>query len=289
MEHEPDPALSGRVAVVTGANSGIGRVTAHELAARGMRLFITCRSRAKGEPVVEEIVERSGNPEVECLAMELGDFDSVRRCAEDFLARDLPLHLLVNNAGLGVQNGRTPSGFELAFGVNHLGPFLFTTLLLERIVGSAPARIVTVASVGHANAKGIDFEAVCRKTASYYGSNEYYVSKLANLLFSAELARRLAGTGVTTYSLHPGIVATNVWRRFRWPLDAIAKAFMMSEEDGARTTLYCATSPEVEKQTGLYYDSCAVKEPSALARDPALARELWERSEEWVGYRHSFD
>jgi NAD(P)-dependent dehydrogenase (short-subunit alcohol dehydrogenase family) len=115
------------------------------------------------------------------------------------------------------------------------------------------------------------------------------VSKLANVLFSAELGRRLQGTGVTTYALHPGIVATNVWRSFRWPLDAIAKLFMMSVEDGAKTSLYCATSPDVESQTGLYYDSCAVKEPSALARDEDLARKLWEQSEEWTGFRHSFE
>jgi len=281
--------VSGRVALVTGANSGIGTVTARELAARGMRVFITCRTQAVGQPVVEDIVEATGNPDVECLAMELGDFESVRRCAENFLTRDQPLHLLVNNAGLGVQNGYTPSGFELAFGVNHLGPFLFTTLLLERILASAPARIVTVASVGHYSAKGIDFEAVCRKTASFYGSHEYYVSKLANVLFSAELGRRLEGTGITTYSLHPGIVATNVWRRFPWPVDAIAKAFMMSVEDGAKTTLYCSTSPELEKQTGLYYDSCVVKQTSDLARDDRLARKLWEKSEEWVGYRHRFE
>jgi NAD(P)-dependent dehydrogenase (short-subunit alcohol dehydrogenase family) len=254
-----------------------------------MHVFVTCRTQAKGQPVVEQIIEETGNPAVECLAMELGDFDSVRSCAEGFLARDLPLHLLVNNAGLGVQRGHTPSGFELAFGVNHLGPFLFTTLLLDRILRSAPARIVTVASVGHHSAKGIDFDAVCRMTASFYGSNEYYVSKLGNVLFSAELGRRLEGTGVTTYSLHPGVVATNVWRRFPWPLDAIAKAFMMSVEDGAKTTLYCATSPEVAKQNGLYYDSCALKEPSDLAKDQALARKLWDKSEQWVGYRHSFE
>lgn len=289
MEDDPELDLSGRVALVTGANSGIGTVTARELAARGMRVFITCRTQAKGQPVVEEIIETTGNPDVECLAMELGDFDSVRRCVVDFLARDLPLHLLVNNAGLGVQSGTTPSGFELAFGVNHLGPFLFTTLLLERILQSAPARIVTVASVGHYNAKEVDFEAVCHKTGSFHGSHEYYVSKLANVLFSSELSRRLEGTDVMTYSLHPGIVATNVWRRFPWPLDAIAKAFMMSVEDGARTTLYCSTSPELEKQTGLYYDSCAVREPSVVARDEALARKLWEKSEEWVGYRHHFE
>ncbi len=287
MDDNSEQGASSRVAIVTGANSGIGRVTARQLAELGMHVFITCRTLDKGKPVVEEIIKATGNSNVECLAMELGELDSVRACAEAFLARDLPLHLLVNNAGLGVQLGHTPSGFELAFGTNHVGPFLFTSLLLERIVKSAPARIVTVASVGHYKAKGIDFDAACKKTASSYGSNEYYVSKLANVLFSAELGRRLRGTGVTTYSLHPGIVATNVWRVFG-PFAAIAKFFMMSEEDGAKTTLYCATSPEVAEQTGLYYDSCAIKEPSNLAQDESLAKKLWEKSEEWVGHRHSF-
>jgi NAD(P)-dependent dehydrogenase (short-subunit alcohol dehydrogenase family) len=283
-----DRDLSGRVALVTGANSGIGKVTARELAGLGMRVFITCRTEAKGRPVVEEIVEATGNADVECLAMELGDFDSIRHCASDFLARDLPLHLLINNAGLGVQNGITPSGFELAFGVNHLGPFLFTTLLLDRIKASQPARIVNVASMGHYSAKGIDFDALRQETPSTYGSDEYYVSKLANVLFSAELARRMEGTGVCTYALHPGVVATDVWRRFPRPVTAIAKLFMKSVEDGAKTTLYCATSDEVEGQSGLYYDSCKVKESSELARDEDLARELWARSEDWVGYRHDF-
>jgi retinol dehydrogenase-12 len=272
-----------RVALVTGTNSGIGKVTARELAARGMHVVVTCRTREKGDAVVREIVAATGNSKVECLPMELGDLDSVRACAESFLAKDLPLHLLINNAGLGVQPGITPSGFELAFGTNHIGPFLLTNLLLERIVQSAPARIVTVASVGHYKGKGIDFDAVCRKTDSRYGSNEYYVSKLANVLFNAELARRLEGTNVNTYALHPGIVASNVWRSIPGPFAAIAKLFMMSEEDGAKTTLYCATSPDVEKETGLYYDSCAVKEPNPLAHDEALAKRLWEKSEEWVG------
>jgi retinol dehydrogenase-12 len=283
MTASNEATQSSRVALVTGTNSGIGKVTARELAARGMHVVVTCRTKEKGEAVVREIIAATGNSKVECLSMELGDLESVRSCARSFLEKDLPLHLLINNAGLGVSPGITPSGFELAFGTNHIGPFLFTNLLLERIVESAPARIVTVASVGHYKATGIDFEAVCRKTDSRYGSNEYYVSKLANVLFSAELARRLEGTNVNTYSLHPGIVASNVWRSIPGPFAAIAKLFMMSEEDGAKTTLHCATSPAAETETGLYYNSSAVKEPNPLAHDEALAKKLWDKSEEWVG------
>jgi retinol dehydrogenase-12 len=286
MESSADVEMSERVAIVTGANSGIGKETARALAAMGMHVFITCRNQAKGQPVVDEFREQTGNEKVECLAMELGDFDSVRRCAADFLERDLPLHLLVNNAGIGVQRGITESGFELAFGTNHLGPFLFTGLLQERLRKSAPARIVVVASVGHTSAKGIDFEAATKTTKSQSGSNEYYTSKLANVLFSTELARRLEGSDVNTYSLHPGIVATEVWRRFPRPITWIAKQFMLSIEDGAKTSIYCATSPKVAGDNGLYYDTCATKQVSELARDESLASELWERSEKWVGFQY---
>ena len=286
MERTADVETTDRVAIVTGANSGIGKETARELAAMGMQVFITCRTRAKGQPVVEEFREQTGNQKVECLAMELGDFDSVRRCAAEFLERALPLHLLVNNAGIGVQRGITESGFELAFGTNHLGPFLFTGLLQERLLKSAPARIVIVSSVGHKSAKGIDFEAVCKTTKSQSGSDEYYTSKLANVLFSNELSRRLEGTGVNTYSLHPGIVATEVWRRFPRPITWIAKRFMLSVEDGAKTPIYCATSPEVAGDSGLYYDTCATRPVSELARAEPLARDLWERSQKWVGFEY---
>jgi retinol dehydrogenase-12 len=286
MERAENIGMTDRVAIVTGGNSGIGKETARALAAMGMHVFITCRTEAKGQPVVEEFREQTGNQKVECLALELGDFDSVRRCAAEFLERDLPLHLLVNNAGIGVQRGITESGFELAFGTNHLGPFLFTGLLQQRLLNSAPARVVIVSSVGHKSAKGIDFEAVCETTKSQSGSNEYYTSKLANVLFSNELAKRLGDTGVNTYSLHPGIVATEVWRRFPRPITWIAKQFMLSIEDGAKTSIHCATSPEVAGDSGLYYDTCATRPVGELACDETLARNLWERSEKWVGFEY---
>jgi NAD(P)-dependent dehydrogenase (short-subunit alcohol dehydrogenase family) len=277
--------LADRVAIVTGGNSGIGHEAALQLASMGMRIFITCRTHAKGRPVVEQLRERSGNTKVDCLALELGDFDSVRQCARDFLELDLPLHLLVNNAGIGVQRGLTPSGFELAFGTNHLGPFLFTSLLIEKMVECSPGRVVIVSSKGHYDSKGIDFEAVRKTTKSQSGAGEYYASKLANVLFSNELSRRLEGTGVRTYALHPGVVATEVWRRFPRPITWLAKRFMLSIEEGAKPTVYCATSPEVAGQSGLYYDGCELKEASELARDESLARKLWETSERWVEHR----
>ena len=282
MEPKTTQTLAGRVALITGANTGIGLVTARQLAGRGAHVFIACRSIEKGQVAVDEIRKATGNAQVEVLALDLGDFESVRQCAKAFLARDLPLHLLINNAGLAGAKGLTKSGFELAFGTNHLGPFLLTQLLLDRIKQSAPSRIVTVASRAHIRVSGMDFDAVTKPTTGKAGLPQYGVSKLANVLFSAELGRRLAGTGVTTYALHPGVVASDVWRELPQPFRALAKLFMISVEEGAATTLYCATSPEVSEQSGLYYDKCSVKEPSKVGQDMALAAELWKRSEAWV-------
>lgn len=280
--NSPNTSLSGRVALVTGANTGIGLVTARELASRGAHVFVACRSLERGQAAVAEIRTATGNAKVEFLALDLGDFASVRACAAVFLARDLPLHLLVNNAGLAGSAGLTKSGFELAFGTNHLGHFLLTQMLLDRLKASAPARIVTVASRAHTRVGGINFDDVCQRTKGKAALPEYGVSKLANVLFSAELGRRLAGSGVTTYALHPGVVATDVWRELPQPFRAIAKLFMISAEEGAATTIYCATSPDVAAQTGLYYDKCAIKTPSKAGQDAALGAELWRRSETWV-------
>jgi NAD(P)-dependent dehydrogenase (short-subunit alcohol dehydrogenase family) len=273
--------LDGRRFLVTGANTGIGRETALALAGRGARVFITSRNRDKARPVIDEIAARNGASSVEFLPLELGDLDSVRACADEFLRSGEPLHCLINNAGLAGARGMTDSGFELTFGTNHVGPFLLTGLLLDRLRESAPARIVNVASIGHYRAPGIDYEAVRHKTKTRTGFPEYCVSKLANVLHAQELARRLQGTGVTTYSLHPGGVATDVWRRIPWPIRPLMTRNMLSPAEGARTSLYCATSPEVADDTGHYYDECRRKEPSAVAT-PELAAELWGRSSKWV-------
>ena len=282
MEQTNAQTLSGRVALITGANTGIGLVTARELARRGAHVFVACRSVEKGQAAVDEIRQTTGNSNVELLALDLGDLASVRQCAITFLVRDLPLHLLINNAGLAGAKGTTKSGFELAFGTNHVGPFLLTQLLLDRIKQSAPARIVTVASRAHTRVSGINWDDVRQPTKGKAGLPEYGISKLANVLFSAELGRRLAGTGVTTYSLHPGVVATDVWREVPALIRPLIKLMMISTEEGAATTLYCATSGEVSDQTGLYYDKCRVRAASAAGQDPALAAELWRRSEAWV-------
>jgi len=277
-----DPAANARVALITGANTGIGRVTARQLAQLGFQVFVACRSVERAKAVVDEVRAAGAGGRIELLPLDLADLESVRRCAGTFLARSLPLHLLINNAGLAGARGLTRSGFELAFGVNHLGHFALTQLLIERIRSSAPARIVTVASTAHYKATGIDWDAVRKPTRTRAGLPEYGVSKLCNVLFSAELGRRLAGTGVTTYSLHPGVVATDIWRGLPWPLRSLIKLGMISPERGSATTLYCSTSPALADETGRYYDNCRPKQPSVQAQDPALADELWQRSQGWV-------
>ena len=277
-------SIRDKVCVVTGATAGIGYVTALELARRGAHVVLTARTLAKGQPVAEAIRAATGSRRVDVHPLELDELAKVRASAAALLERGLPLHVLINNAGLAGQRGRTADGFEMHFGVNHLGPFLFTALLRDRLVASAPARIVNVASKAHFDAKqGIDFEAQRRSTPSLTGLPEYAVSKLANVLFTRELARRLAGSGVTAYSLHPGVVATDVWRAIPAPVAWIMKRFMISPEQGAAPTLHCATDPALAGPSGRYYDDCRERTPSRIAQDDALAAELWRRSEGMVG------
>jgi retinol dehydrogenase-12 len=273
--------MSEQTFLVTGANTGIGKATAEELARRGGRVYVAARSAAKGEAAVAAIKAATGSDSVWFLALDLADLPSVRACADAFLARGEPLHVLVNNAGIGGAHGVTRQGFELMFGVNHLGHFLLTQLLLERLTESAPARVVTVASDAHYSARGIDFDALRRPARGITGLPAYGVSKLCNVLFSAELARRTAGTGVHAYALHPGVVASDIWRRVPWPVRPLVTRRMLSVSDGAATSVYCATSAEVAQESGLFYDKCAVREASAVAT-PSLAAELWQRSEAWT-------
>ena len=277
--------LTGRAFLVTGANTGIGLATARALAERGGRVTVACRSPEKGTAAVAGIVSATGNQAVRFLRLDLADLDSVRAAAADFLARDEPLDVLVNNAGIAGRRGLTADGFELMFGVNHLGHFAFTLALLDRIRQSAErgggARIVIVSSDAHYQARGVDFAQVRRRTRAITGMPEYAVSKLCNVLFAQELARRLTGAGVTSYALHPGVVASDIWRRVPWPVRPLLTRRMLTVEQGARTSLYCATAPELAGQSGRFYDDCAAREPSPVAT-PDLAGRLWEQSEEWT-------
>ena len=276
--------LTHVVAVVTGSNTGIGRAVASGLAERGATVVLACRSAEKTLPVVDEIVTETGNDRVEFLPLDLGDFASVRAAAATLLSTDRPIHRLVNNAGVAGNRGLSKSGFEMTFGVNHLGHFLLTTLLLERLAASGSARIVNVSSGNHYKATGIDFDAVTRPTRTFIGLKEYDVSKLANVLFTLSLASRLDGAQVAAFSANPGQVASDVWRRMPRPVYAVFKLMsnLKSTADGAKPILHATTEPGIESLSGAYFDEdCGRREPSKYAT-AELAEELWRRSEAWT-------
>jgi retinol dehydrogenase-12 len=275
-----DRDLSGRTFLVTGGNTGIGLATACALAKRGGRIHLACRSEQKGQAAVAAVAAEAGSDQVRFLQLDLADLASVRASAQAFLTLGEPLHVLINNAGVAGSRALTKDGFELMFGVNHLGHFAFTTALLDCLT-SSKARIVNVASDAHYAAKGVNFDQLRRPARGITGMSEYAVSKLCNVLFTQELARRLAGTGVTSYSLHPGVVASDIWRRVPWPVRPLMTLRMLTVDQGARTSLYCATSPQLAEVSGQYYDNCAEREPSPVATSE-LARQLWEHSEAWT-------
>ncbi|MGA2521381.1 MAG: SDR family oxidoreductase [Acidimicrobiales bacterium] len=283
--------MTGKTVVVTGGSSGIGLETAVALSRAGATTVITARDRARGEAAVADIRARSGNDGVEVVLFDLGDLASVRSGAAELLGRCSRIDVLVNNAGLVLSERReTGDGLEATFAINHLGPFLLTELLLERITASAPARIVNVASTAHKGARrGLDFDDL-QSTHRYGGMQAYSRSKLANIYFTTELARRLEGTGVTVNCLHPGTVATG----FARDGDAsgvlafgikLIKPFILTAEKGARTSVYLASSPEVAGVTGKYFVKCRARTPSRAARDPEAARRLWQESDALVTAR----
>src|SRR5262249_2054512 len=217
------------------------------------------------------------------LHLDVSDLSSVRTAAAGFLASRHPLDVLVNNAGIAGTNALTRDGFDVTYATNHIGPFLLTNLLLPRLRESDEARIVNVASMAHMRVKEIDWSVLERRTApTRSGFVAYSVTKLMNILHAKQLSHRLVGTSVTTSSLHPGAVASNIWRELPRPLQWIMKLFMDSNEQGARTPLYCATAPELRSVSGRYYDRCREVSPSPLAESEPLARELWDRTERLV-------
>lgn len=276
--------LSGKTFVITGANTGIGRANALALAERRIgRLVIAARSLERTKPVLDEVRARNPDGKVDFIELDLGDLASVRRAADEILDEDVAIDVLVNNAGVAGVQGQTKDGFELAFGTNHVGHYLFTEKLLPLVRRAAEGRIVIVASHGHYRARrGIDWDAVRKPTATLSAFPEYCVSKLANVLHAKELARRLAGTTVTTYALHPGGVASDIWKRRLGPFAILLRPFLITNEKGARTQLRCETAPELAGETGLYYAKERPQAPSRLALDPALQDELKARSDEYV-------
>ena len=274
--------IPGQVALITGGNIGIGRITAIELAKKGFKVVIAGRSLERTQPVLDHIKSLRVDEQAIFLPLDLASLASVRECAQLFLQLNLPLHLLINNAGVAGLRGLTKDRFEMTFGVNHLGHFLLTQLLLEKMQSSGLSRIVTVSSRAHKRTAGVDWDALRQPTRSWTGIHEYAVSKLANLLFSAELAKRVQGTSVSTYSLHPGVVDTEIWRALpNWARQLLRLRGFLTPEEGALTTLHCAMHAP-QKESGLYYADSKPMQPAALGQNSELAAELWRRSEVWI-------
>jgi retinol dehydrogenase-14 len=282
------PAMAGRTCLVTGATSGIGKATATGLARLGADLVLVARDPARGQATVAEIQAATGNPRVEVLLADLSSQASVRRAAEELRRGHDRLHVLVNNAG-GYWATRhvTVDGLELTFALNHLAYFLLTNLLLDLLRASAPARIVNVTSGAQATGR-IHFDDL-QFERRYRGQAAYNQSKLANVLFTYELARRLEGSGVTVNCVHPGVVRTNFGRDDMGPvmrlLTPLARPFMRTPEQGADTPVWLASSSGVEGVTGRYYARRQARRSSGRSYDPELARRLWRVSEELAGLR----
>jgi retinol dehydrogenase 14 len=267
--------MKDKVVLITGSTDGIGRQAALELASMGATVFVHGRDKARGENVAEEIRKATGNQNVNLLIADLSSLKQVRRLASDVLDRCSRLDVLVNNAGVFMTERRlTSDEFETTFEVNHLAPFLLTNLLLDLLKKSAPARIITVSSVAHT--RGVmDFENL-QSEKNFGGYSAYARSKLANVLFTIELAERLAGTGITSNCLHPGVIGTKLLRT----------GFNMqgaSTADGAETIVYLASSPEVEGVTGLYFENKRQTPSSQVTYDPVLRKKLWKLSEAFAG------
>ncbi|MEJ2262111.1 MAG: SDR family oxidoreductase [Anaerolineales bacterium] len=272
-------SMNGKICLVTGANSGIGKATALGLAAMGATVVMVCRDPDKGQSAQAEIVAAAGNKAVELMLADLSSQASIRQLSNDLKARHLSLHVLINNAAVNLsQRMVTVDGFEIVFAVNHLAPFLLTHLLLETLKASAPARIVNIASRGHS--RSMDFDNL-QGEKRFRQSEAYSRSKLANILFTYELARRLEGTGVTANCLDPGAVRTNLGRDFQGffrVMLAVLWPFMISPEEGAQTSLYLAASPEVASVNGKFFFNKKEIQSAPVSYDEAAARRLWQVS-----------
>jgi len=277
--------MEGKTCVITGASSGIGKASAVQLASMGAKAVMVCRSLERGERAKAEVEAKSGSGSVEMMLADLGSLGSVREFARTYEDSHDSLHVLLNNAGsVRLRRSLTVDGFEATFQVNYLSPFLLTNLLLPLLKKSAPSRIVNVSSAAHYGGH-IDLGDL-QLQKGYGVMRAYSRSKLALVLFTRELARRLEGTGVTANSLHPGTVATNIWGSALGPasfLGKVARLFLISPEKGARTQVYLASSPEAEGVSGEYFESSAKRRSSDESYDQALAERLWDASAAMVG------
>ncbi|KAL1457904.1 hypothetical protein WDU94_008084 [Cyamophila willieti] len=289
VKYEEDVSARGKIVVVTGANSGIGKATARELARRKAKVIMACRDLEKCEKARKEIIAESKNKYVVCKQCDLASQESIRAFAQEVKKESKKIHILVNNAGISeCRKMLTRELIEMQLGVNHMGHFLLTMLLLDKLKDSAPSRIVNVSSVAHKRGT-IDKEDL-NSEKSYDKSKAYTQSKLANVLFTRELARRLEGTGVTVNAVHPGIVNTDILRHSSfydsWLSTVVLKPilwlFIKSPHQGAQTSVYAALDPSLEGVSGKYFAECREAEISPDAEDDTLARWLWLVSEKWT-------
>jgi NAD(P)-dependent dehydrogenase (short-subunit alcohol dehydrogenase family) len=273
--------ITEKVCLVTGANAGIGKATALGLAQMGATVIMVCRNLQKGQEAQAEIQAATGNQKVDLLVADLALPDDSSKLAERVKTHYTALHVLINNAAIIPQQRTvTAVGWEMQWMVNHLAPFLLTNLLIDLLKQSAPARVVTVASQVHANGR-IHFNDL-HATQNYQPSQVYANTKLANILFTFELARRLAGSGVTANCLHPGVVATNLLNDYMG-VPRQRRDRGIAPTQGAETSLYLATSPEVAEVSGHYFVDKEVRRATAVAYDETLAAQLWQVSAEMLG------
>ncbi|XP_017108085.2 retinol dehydrogenase 13 isoform X1 [Drosophila bipectinata] len=280
---------TGKVIIVTGANTGIGKETVRELARRNATVYMACRNLKKCEEARQEIVLETKNPHVYCRECDLASQESIRNFVAAYKREQTKLHILINNAGvMRCPRSLTTDGIELQLGVNHMGHFLLTTQLLDMLKKSAPSRVVNVSSLAHT--RGEINTGDLNSDKSYDEGKAYAQSKLANVLFTRELARRLEGTGVTVNALHPGVVDTEIIRHMAFFNNFFAGLFVKplfwpfvkTPKNGAQTTLYVALDPELNKVSGQYFSDCKIKEMAPAAFDVQTAKWLWAVSDKWT-------
>ena len=286
--------MAGKTVLITGANAGIGKATAIDMAKRGARVIMACRDLRRGEAALNDIVEETGSKEIVLKQLDLASLTSIRKFAEDINKNEPKLHVLINNAALSYPpvQSKTEDGFELTMGVNYFGTFLLTNLLLDLLKETAPSRIVVVASSAH-HLLTKEFKLDNMNSEKFYHKWEAYgQSKLACILFTREMPKRLEGNGVTINALHPGVITTEIATNFTHPIVTffimIGMRFLSkTPEQGAQTTIHLAVSKELEDVSGLYFSDCELKEPSKHAQNDGVAKKLWEMSSDLVGLEKS--
>ena len=280
--------MNGKTVVITGGNAGIGKATAIGLAKQGAQVLITSRSETKAKEAVEEIKKATGNEKVDSVTIDLSSQKSVRDSAEKIKAKCPKIDVLINNAGCYVSDLQlNADGLEMQFATNHLGHFLLTNLLMDNLKAAENARIINLASIAHKYTRELDLDDINYQKEEYGGWKSYSRSKFCNILFTKELAKRLEGSGITANAVHPGGVRTEIaeknanwFTKLGWIL---MKPFMVTVEEGAETSVYLASSPEVEEESGGYWVKCKKHFSNRPSQDPELAKALWKKSEELTG------